>query len=362
MIMQDIIKNLNDKSMIIKDLNEQDVIKDKKINSFFLTVANSNLRIGCKILKSDFYLDSFNYFPITDKNFSFRNLFKWSNASPERYNNFYTKSFSENFFQRRKNFKKISDAVILGSSPSNSYFRNIMTFLPRIFFISDEEVSLAIHRNTSNKFRFFIKEILKQKNVKVKKFIYLDDDFYKFNNCQIPQFFTNAASTIILSNSLSYTKIDSGLKVYLSRQNSDCRNLINEGDLIEKLKSKNFMIIDTKNMSIFEQIKIFSAADVIIGPASSALTNLVFSKKGTRVIEIIPKYKYDYEKTFKIRYSKICKYLQLNYMSIEADPVNNVKLNPETKKFISKKVLKESNYYKNLLIEVKKFEKIISDF
>jgi capsular polysaccharide biosynthesis protein len=170
-------------------------------------------------------------------------------------------------------------------------------------------------------------------------------------------------STRILRKSLSYTTKDSGLKIYLSRQNSICRNLINEGDLIKKLKSKNFMIVDTKNMSVFEQIKIFSAADVIVGPTSSALTNIIFSKKGTRVIEIIPKYKYDYEKiSFKIRYSKICKYRGLKYMSIEADPVKNVKLNTETKKFISKKVLKESNYYKNLLIEVKKFEKIISDF
>ena len=226
----------------------------------------------------------------------------------------------------------------------------MITFLPRIFFINDKEINLVIHRNTSNKFRVFIKEILEQKNIKVKKFIYLDDDFYKFNNSQIPQFFTMAASTIILSKSLSYIKQDSGLKVYLSRHNSVYRNLINEGDLRDTLKKKNFMIVDTNNMSVFEQIKIFSGADVIIGPTSSALTNLIFSNK------------YDYEVTFKIRYSKICKYRGLKYMPIEADPVNNVKPNPETKKFISKKVLKESNYYKNLLIEVKKFEKIISDF
>ena len=48
-------------------------------------------------------------------------------------------------------------------------------------------------------------------------------------------------------------------------------------------------------------------------------------------------------------------------MSIEADPVNNDNKNHNTNKFISKKVLKESNYYKDLLIKVKKFEKIISD-
>ena len=348
--------------MIIKNYNEQDIIRDKKISSLFLSVLNRNLRIECKILKSDFYLDSFNYFPITENNFSFKNIFQWHNSSPGRYNNFFTKSFSKNFFERRKYFKNFTNTIILGSSPSNSYFRNLMTFLPRIFFISDKEINLVIHRNTSNKFRVFIKEILIQKKIKVKKFIYLDDDFYKFNNSQIPQFFTIAASAIILNKSLSYTKIDSGLKVYLSRHNSVYRNLINEGDLRDTLKKKNFMIVDTNNMSVFEQIKIFSGADVIIGPTSSALTNLVFSKKGTHVIEIIPKYKYDYEMTFKIRYSKICKYRGLKYMSIEADPVKNVKLNLETKKFISKKVLKESNYYKNLLIEVKKFEKIISDY
>ena len=348
--------------MIIKNLNEKDIIRDKKINSLFLTVLNNKLRIKGKILKSNFYLDSFNYFPITDNDFCFRNLFQWSNADPGRYNNFFTKSFRKNFFEKRKNFKNFTNVVILGSSPSNSYFRNMITFLPRIFFINDKEINLAIHRNTSNKFRIFIKKILEHKNIKVKKFIYLDDDFYKFNNSQIPQFFSKSVSTIILSKSMSYTKKDSGLKVYLSRNNSVYRNLINEGDLIEKLKLKNFTIVDTKNMSIFEQIKIFSGADVIIGPTSSALTNLVFCKKGTRVIEIIPKYKYDYENTFKKRYSKIGKYLKLNYMSIEADPVNNVKLNANTNKFISKKVLNESNYYKDLLIEVKKFEKIISEF
>ena len=73
-----------------------------------------------------------------------------------------------------------------------------MTFLPRIFFINDREINLAIHRKSSNKFRVFVREILKQLNIKLKKFTHLDDDFYKFNNSQIPQFFSMAASTIIL--------------------------------------------------------------------------------------------------------------------------------------------------------------------
>ena len=75
--------------MIIKNLNEHDIIQDKKINSLFLSALNGKLRIKCKILKSDFYLDSFNYFPITDNNLSFTSLFRWLGASRDRYDKFY---------------------------------------------------------------------------------------------------------------------------------------------------------------------------------------------------------------------------------------------------------------------------------
>ena len=54
MTIQD-INNINDKSMIIKDLNAEDIIRDKKINSLFLSVANSNLRIGCIIVPLFFW-------------------------------------------------------------------------------------------------------------------------------------------------------------------------------------------------------------------------------------------------------------------------------------------------------------------
>ena len=71
------------------------------------------------------------------------------------------------------------------------------------------------------------------------------------------------------------------------------------------------MIIDTKNMSIFEQIDIFSSAQIIIGPTGSALTNIIFCSEGTKIIEIIPKYNFGYEQSFKNRYLKICYILNL---------------------------------------------------
>ena len=119
----------------------------------------------------------------------------------------------------------------------------------------------------------------------------------------------------ILNESLLNQKNNKKLKVYISRQNSNYRNLINEEDIIHKLKSMDFVIIDTSNMSIFEQIEIFSSANIIVGPTGSALTNIIFCMKGTKIIEIVPKYNFEYEKPFKNRYLEICNLLNLNYES-----------------------------------------------
>ena len=151
------------------------------------------------------------------------------------------------------------------------------------------------------------------------------------------------------------------IKIFLSRQNSNYRNLINEDDIIKTLKLNNFLIIDTNNLSIFEQIRYFKKASVVIGATGSALTNIIFCKKGTKILEITPVYKFDYEKKMQIKYSNICNVLNLKYSSISADPVDIKKISNQVKKYISKKPLKESNYYKDLLVEKSKIEnKIIN--
>ena len=199
-------------------------------------------------------------------------------------------------------------------------------------------------------------------NIKLKKFVFLDDDFYSFNKSKIPQFFNKEMSLSILQKSITKNKNKDRLKIYVSRQNSNSRNLINEDDIIEYLKTKNFRIIDTNNMDIQEQIKIFSSAGVVIGPTSSSLTNLIFCPKDTKVIELKPKYKFIYEDIFRYRYSEICSFLGLQYSSIEADPIESDFKDKYIKKFISKKVLKESNYYKNLLIKKNDLKKLINKF
>ena len=126
------------------------------------------------------------------------------------------------------------------------------------------------------------------------------------------------------------------------------------------MKSKSFKIVDLETLSINEQINIFAEANTIISATSSSLSNCVFCQNGTKIIEIMPQYKFPYENIFKNRYANICKILSCNYSSIEAEPVQVEKIDEETKKFIHQNILKESNYYKNLIVKKDKFKNIIN--
>ena len=344
--------------MIIQDLKAEEIINNPKINSKFLSVSNNDLQLSCRVLNCDFFLDSFNYFPITSENYSFKEIYSWGDSY--KYNNFFSENFRNNFEKQKNNIKNLSNTYVFGSSVTDDYYRNMITFLPRIFFIDNKKINLALHRDSSNKYRNFIIQILDHLKVKVGKFVYLDDGFYYFANSKIPQFFSETLSVQILNKALSKKNLKERKKVYVSRQSSNFRNLINEGDFTSKLKKEDFIIIDTKNMPIIEQIEIFSSAKIIIGPTGSALTNIIFCQKGTKVIEISPKYKFEYEKTLKSRYSNICVQLGLDYTNIEADPIEADKIDPNIRKFIPSKILENSNYYKNLLVEKYKLEELIS--
>ena len=71
--------------------------------------------------------------------------------------------------------------------------------------------------------------------------------------------------------------------IYIKRSGT-VRTLVNEAALISALLLRNFQIIDPGEMSLQEQIDIFSRARTIIGPTGAAMTNLLFSGKGTRVL------------------------------------------------------------------------------
>ena len=76
-------------------------------------------------------------------------------------------------------------------------------------------------------------------------------------------------------------------RIYISRNNSRYRRVFNEEEVIFKLSQLGFVCIQPELMTLTEQIAIFAHAKVIIAAHGSGLTNIMFSRPGTKVIELV---------------------------------------------------------------------------
>jgi tetratricopeptide (TPR) repeat protein/capsular polysaccharide biosynthesis protein len=96
-------------------------------------------------------------------------------------------------------------------------------------------------------------------------------------------------------------------RIYISRSKARYRRVLNEEDVVEVLAQSGFVSILPESMSLAEQIAHFYHAEVIVAAHGSGLTNTIFCKSGTKVIELVsPHYISHY-------YWGISQYLQLEH-------------------------------------------------
>ena len=340
---------------MIIDINSNNIKSDKRLSNLFVNANFSNLSINCNILKGNFFSDSFYYFPITENNETFSSLFSrdLNNTS-----HFYTQKFFNNFKDNKNSLKNFKELYILGSNAGNNYYSNLLQFLPRIFFNKKTNLKIAIHRNSSNKYRNFIGSILKSLNIEF-TFVFLDDDFYHFIDSDFPQFLNMNDSIKILKKFINpNTNKEISKKIYVTREGSNYRKIINEGDVVTLLRENGYKVINPQLYEIDEQIEIFSNAEKIIAPHGSNLANIIFCKPGTEIFEITPTFR-DNEKILEDRYLNLCLINNLKHSKVISDTVEVEKHSVLAKKYINKNVLSQSNYYKNLIVKIQELVKII---
>tara|TARA_B100000989_G_scaffold268757_1_gene223681 strand:- start:836 stop:1915 length:1080 start_codon:yes stop_codon:yes gene_type:complete len=83
-------------------------------------------------------------------------------------------------------------------------------------------------------------------------------------------------------------KIKKNNNIYIDRSDSifNHNKLVNNLEIIEYLKNKDFLIVKLSEFSFNEQIKLFNSAKIIIGSHGAGLTNIIFSEPSTKIIEI----------------------------------------------------------------------------
>ncbi|WP_199620266.1 glycosyltransferase family 61 protein [Paenibacillus alkalitolerans] len=79
-------------------------------------------------------------------------------------------------------------------------------------------------------------------------------------------------------------------RIYISREDSDCRNVVNEKQVMGLLEKYGFKKMTLSGMPVTEQIRIFASADIVVAPHGANLTNIIFCRPGTKVVEIFSPY------------------------------------------------------------------------
>jgi len=102
------------------------------------------------------------------------------------------------------------------------------------------------------------------------------------------------------------TKKGSG-RVYISREDVNTRKVVNEEEVTAFLSGFGFEKHVLTPKPVSEKIKLFSSAEITIGPHGAGLSNIIFCGKGARVVELFPP-----EYLFSL-YVQACQHAGLEY-------------------------------------------------
>jgi capsular polysaccharide biosynthesis protein len=77
--------------------------------------------------------------------------------------------------------------------------------------------------------------------------------------------------------------------VYVSRKKARGRKVLNEEAIERQLEKLGYEIFCFEDLSFTEQVVLMSEARVLVSIHGAALTNMIFMREGSSVVEIIPK-------------------------------------------------------------------------
>jgi capsular polysaccharide biosynthesis protein len=75
-------------------------------------------------------------------------------------------------------------------------------------------------------------------------------------------------------------------RIFIRRLGHGARRLVNEAAVLRALESLGFVPCRPETLSFADQIRLFSQAECVVGPHGAGLTNLLFCREGTKVVEI----------------------------------------------------------------------------
>lgn len=179
-------------------------------------------------------------------------------------------------------------AVVVSKNIDN-YYHFMFDFLPKLItLIGYGFEKILLPRNI---FTINIVELLA---IDADKLVFIDSIMnYRIQKSIIPSIYgvfglSSYSKVSLIRKVFCKIEIEANMRVYITRKSAKSRRVLNEKDLVEKLISLDFKVIDMRSLSIREQISLFSQTNIVVSPHGAGLTNIVFMREGSHLIEMFP--------------------------------------------------------------------------
>lgn len=142
-----------------------------------------------------------------------------------------------------------------------------------------------------NKYDVDVLEVKKGEAVMVKQLYYMERPAFFTDHETAVEVGDNVQPKIVaetLKKQLVYPLVadldaTENIKLYLPRRGS-YRSLKNNDEVENYFKSQGFVFLEPHKITLEEKVRLFNSAKVVVGPYSSAFSNLIFCKPGTKVL------------------------------------------------------------------------------
>lgn len=215
------------------------------------------------------------------------------------------------------NYKEIiykEKVISLVGAVDESWSHFIIQYLPKLIILKDyyfnENITVALSSNIDKNCRELVEFIIPKRwkifeidediSLEAKELIYIDNtswitdhsDELILGDTMLYEIALRSLKEIIIkykeSKNLNHVIGNKNKRIYLRRV-SNYRNLLNYKEVDDLLEKYNFDIIYPHEYSLEDKIKIFSKAEIIVGPFSSGFVNLIFCNKETNIIGFLNK-------------------------------------------------------------------------
>lgn len=269
---------------MIKNI-EIENIKNSNLYKEFKNVSIDNFSFN--YLNTDFIIDTKFFFPISIKSYE-TSIELFSNFSRFKYEVFLSKKYYDFIKENTDQMISFNKAFIVGSS--NNYYHLLVDWLPRLFALNKhilKNIDKVIFSSEYLQSNYLVQFILNEFKID-KEILFLKKGSYLFKDSFIPINFSLEEKIFFYRKNFSnYMKFQNEEKIYIVRKDSKNRKIINEDKLIQFLKKQDFKIVQLSKYEFKDQISLFYNAKIIISMHGAGLTNLIFCRTNTQVIEIV---------------------------------------------------------------------------